>query len=110
MTVGAAGGLNVILKALLNPCDEVITFAPFFGEYRGYTANHQGVLVVISPNTVDFQPNLKEFEECKIRRDREFKELFEIKQEQSLAVVQKQNFILKLFLKLKNKFQGYKNC
>lgn len=51
----------------------------------------------------------KEFEECKIRRDREFKELFEIKQEQSLAVVQKQNFILKLFLKLKNKFQGYKN-
>ena len=63
MTVGAAGGLNVILKALLNPCDEVITFAPFFGEYRGYTANHQGVLVVISPNTVDFQPNLKEFED-----------------------------------------------
>lgn len=51
----------------------------------------------------------KEFEECKIRRNREFKELFEIKQEQSLALVQKQNFILKLFIKLKNKFQGYKN-
>ena len=36
MTVGAAGGLNVILKALLNPGDEVITFAPYFGEYRSY--------------------------------------------------------------------------
>ena len=61
MTVGAAGGLNVILKTLLNPGDEVITFAPFFGEYRGYTANHQGILVVVAPNTVDFQPNLTEF-------------------------------------------------
>ena len=61
MTVGAAGGLNVILKTLLNPGEEVITFAPFFGEYRGYTANHQGTLVVVSPNKVDFQPNLTEF-------------------------------------------------
>jgi len=61
MTVGAAGGLNVILKTLLNPGDEVITFAPFFGEYRGYTANHQGILVVVAPNTIDFQPNLTEF-------------------------------------------------
>lgn len=36
MTVGAAGGLNVILKTLLNPGDEVLTFAPFFSEYRNY--------------------------------------------------------------------------
>lgn len=63
MTVGAAGGLNVIFKTLLNPGDEVITFAPFFGEYRSYTDNYDGKLVVISPNTVDFQPNLAEFEE-----------------------------------------------
>lgn len=62
MTVGAAGGLNVIFKTLMNPGDEVVTFAPFFGEYRGYAANHQATLVVISPNTVDFQPNLVEFE------------------------------------------------
>ena len=34
MTVGAAGGLNVIFKTLLNPGDEVIAFAPYFGEYR----------------------------------------------------------------------------
>ena len=62
MTVGAAGGLNVILKALLNPGDEVIVFAPYFGEYRSYTNNYDGVLVEISPNTVDFQPKLDEFE------------------------------------------------
>ena len=63
MTVGAAGGLNVILKALLNPGDEVITFAPYFGEYRSYVDNYDGILVEISPNTEDFQPKLDEFEE-----------------------------------------------
>lgn len=62
MTVGAAGGLNVIFKTLLNPGDEVITFAPFFGEYRNYVNNYEGELVIISPNTIDFQPNLDEFE------------------------------------------------
>ncbi len=63
MTVGAAGGLNVILKTLLNPGDEVMVFAPFFGEYRNYVSNFDGQLVVVSPNTVDFQPNLTEFEQ-----------------------------------------------
>ena len=62
MTVGAAGGLNVILKTLLNPGDEVIVFAPYFGEYRSYTNNYDGVIVEISPNTTDFQPKLDEFE------------------------------------------------
>lgn len=63
MTVGAAGGLNVILKSLLDPGDEVITFAPFFGEYRNYVSNFDGQLIVVSPNTVDFQPDLEEFEQ-----------------------------------------------
>ena len=63
MTVGAAGGLNVILKSLINPGDEVIAFAPYFGEYRSYTDNYDGVLVEVSPNTIDFQPKLDEFEE-----------------------------------------------
>lgn len=63
MTVGAAGGLNVILKALLNPGDEVLTFAPYFGEYRSYVDNYDGVLIAVSPNTVDFQPKLDEFEQ-----------------------------------------------
>ncbi len=63
MTVGAAGGLNVILKTLLNPGDEVIAFAPYFGEYRSYTNNYDGVLVEISPDTSSFQPKLDEFEQ-----------------------------------------------
>ena len=62
MTVGAAGGLNVILKTLLDPSDEVVAFAPYFGEYRAYTSNYDGNLVVIAANTTDFQPNLKELE------------------------------------------------
>ena len=63
MTVGAAGGLNVIFKTLLNPGDEVIAFAPYFGEYRSYTNNYDGVLVEISPDTETFQPRLQEFEQ-----------------------------------------------
>lgn len=63
MTVGAAGGLNVILKTLLNPGDEVIVFAPYFGEYRSYVDNYDGKIVEISPNTEDFQPKLEEFEQ-----------------------------------------------
>lgn len=63
MTVGAASGLNIILKTILDFGDEVIVFAPYFVEYGNYVHNYDGRLVVISPNTVDFQPNLKEFEE-----------------------------------------------
>lgn len=62
MTVGAAGGLNVIFRALLNPGDEVITFAPYFLEYRAYVGNFDGVLVEVPPNIPSFLPNLKELE------------------------------------------------
>lgn len=62
MSVGAAGGLNVILKTLINPGDEVVVFAPYFGEYRSYISNYDGVLVEISPDTDTFQPKLDEFE------------------------------------------------
>lgn len=61
MTVGAAGALNVIFKALLDPEDEVIVFAPYFSEYRNYITNYDGKTVEISPNTETFQPNLEEF-------------------------------------------------
>ncbi len=58
MTVGAAGGLNVILKTLLNPGDEVVVFAPYFGEYKNYVSNYDGVLKVCPPDTKTFMPNL----------------------------------------------------
>lgn len=63
MTVGAAGGLNVILKTILNPNDEVVVFAPYFGEYNNYVNNFDGKLIAVEPNTKDFQPNLEKFEQ-----------------------------------------------
>lgn len=62
MTVGAAGGLNAALKAIVNPGDEIVTFAPYFLEYRAYVSNFDGVLVEVSPDTATFQPNIEEFE------------------------------------------------
>lgn len=63
MTVGAAGGLNIIFKTILNPGDEVIVFAPFFGEYRQYAANFDARLVTVLPDLETFQPDLADFEE-----------------------------------------------
>jgi len=57
MSVGAAGGLNVVLKTLLNPGDEVVTFAPYFVDYGNYVRNYDGVLAVVPANTADFQPD-----------------------------------------------------
>ena len=63
MTVGAAGGLNVILRTLIDPGDEVIAFAPFFGEYTSYAGNYGAKLVVVPPDTETFQPNLEKLKE-----------------------------------------------
>ena len=62
MTVGAAGGMNVIFRTILNPGDEVLTFAPYFGEYRAYVSNYDGILKAVEPNTETFQPDLDKFE------------------------------------------------
>ena len=62
MTVGAASGLNILLKAILDPGDEVIAFAPYFVEYGNYVANYDGVVVEVEPDTATFQPNLDAFE------------------------------------------------
>lgn len=62
MTVGAAGALNVVFKAILDPGDEVLALAPYFGEYRGYVANHQGILREVRPDIPSFQPDLADLE------------------------------------------------
>jgi len=43
MTCGASGALNVVLKAILNPGEEVIILTPHFVEYKFYIDNHGGV-------------------------------------------------------------------
>ncbi len=60
MTVGAAGALNVVFKTILDPEDEVLALAPYFGEYRGYVSNHQGILKEVKPDTATFQPDLED--------------------------------------------------
>ena len=61
MTVGAASALNIVLKTVLNPGDEVLTFAPYFVEYGNYVRNYDGKLVVVPADTETFQPNLAVF-------------------------------------------------
>ncbi|MGC9365183.1 MAG: pyridoxal phosphate-dependent aminotransferase [Fidelibacterota bacterium] len=59
MTCGAAGALNVILKSILDPGDEVVVIAPYFAEYNFYIDNHQGVRV-ISESGDDLLPDLRD--------------------------------------------------
>ena len=62
MTVGAASALNIALKATINPGDEVVLIAPYFGEYNNYISNYDGVPVVVSPDYERFSINFEEFE------------------------------------------------
>ncbi|MDZ4230499.1 MAG: pyridoxal phosphate-dependent aminotransferase, partial [Dehalococcoidales bacterium] len=57
MSCGAAGALNVVLKTILNPGEEVILFAPYFVEYGNYISNHNGVTTVL-PTDDNFMPRL----------------------------------------------------
>jgi aspartate aminotransferase len=58
LTCGASGGLNVILKALLDPGDEVVILAPYFPEYLFYADNHGGVGRIVETDQ-DFLPDLE---------------------------------------------------
>lgn len=63
MSVGAAGALNCVFKAILSPGDEVIVPSPFFVEYRGYAANHGGKLIPV-PTNDDFSLNIEEIKKA----------------------------------------------
>jgi len=69
MTCGAAGALNVVLKTLLNPEDEVIIFAPYFAEYLNYIDNHNGVARIL-PTDEQFVPRLDVLETAITNRTR----------------------------------------
>ena len=62
MTVGAASGLNVALKTILNPGEEVIIFAPYFLEYNWYVNNYDGKVVQAPTDQETFYPDLEAFE------------------------------------------------
>lgn len=61
MTVGAAGALNVVMRGLCDPGDEVVVFAPYFVEYLFYAGNHRAAPVVVGCSE-DFLPDLEELE------------------------------------------------
>ena len=63
MTCGAGGALNVALKTLLDPGDEVIVPTPFFVEYRSYVDNHSGTTKLVETNE-DFSLNLQALKEA----------------------------------------------
>lgn len=59
MTSGAAGGLNIVLKTILNPDDEVLVLVPYFMEYRNYIKNYNGKFVEVNCKE-NFEPNLED--------------------------------------------------
>jgi aspartate aminotransferase len=61
MCVGAAAGINVVLKTLLDPGDEVLFFAPYFVEYHFYVDYHGGVAKVV-PTDANFDLDLEALE------------------------------------------------
>lgn len=62
MTCGAAGGLNIALKTIVEEGDEVVIFKPYFAEYIYYIDNVQGIPVK-APTDEKFLPDLKELEQ-----------------------------------------------
>jgi aspartate aminotransferase len=61
MTVGSSGAINVLLKSLLDPGDEVIILVPFFPEYQFYIENHAGRMVLVETDN-EFRPDLARIE------------------------------------------------
>ncbi|NLK36828.1 MAG: pyridoxal phosphate-dependent aminotransferase [Epulopiscium sp.] len=59
LTCSASGALNTVFKTILNPQDEVIVFAPYFGDYEAYIQSYDGIIVTIPTHDTDFQPNLE---------------------------------------------------
>jgi len=57
MECGAGGAMNVVLKTILNPGNEVIVLAPYFAEYLFYIDNHGGVPVIVDTDRETFQPD-----------------------------------------------------
>ncbi len=70
MTCGAAGALNVALKTMLNPGEEVIILSPYFVEYKFYIDNHGGVPVVVPTNPDTFQLDIPAIEKAITPRTR----------------------------------------
>ena len=61
MANGVAGGINMVLRALLDPGDEVLIFRPYYPAYKGFAENWQGKIIEVEPGE-DFQPDFDDLE------------------------------------------------
>ena len=62
ISVGAASALNAVLRAIFNPGEELITFAPYFVEYDFYVANHGGYLTRVNTKKDTWEPDVNALE------------------------------------------------
>ncbi len=60
LTVGAAGGIHILLRVFLDQGDEAIIFAPYFPEYIPYISNYNAKPVVVNCDELH-EPNLEDF-------------------------------------------------
>jgi aspartate aminotransferase len=70
MSCGASGALNVTLKTILNPGEEVIILAPWFVEYKFYIDNHGGIAKEVWTDRATFQPDIAAIEAAITERTR----------------------------------------
>lgn len=64
MVTGAAAGLNIVLKSIINPEDEIIVFTPYFMEYGNYVNNYDGKLIEVPTDKESFLPDLESLEKA----------------------------------------------
>ena len=69
LTTGAAAGMNVVMRAILNPGDEVILLGPYFPEYRFYVEQANGKVVLVQTDD-NFLPDLVAIEAAITNRTR----------------------------------------
>ncbi|MDR0238733.1 MAG: pyridoxal phosphate-dependent aminotransferase [Deltaproteobacteria bacterium] len=70
LTCGVAGGINVFFRAVLDPGDEVLCFAPYFVEYGAYADNHGGVFKPVPSTPKSFAPDPGALEAAITKRTR----------------------------------------
>jgi aspartate aminotransferase len=104
LTMGAAASISICFKALTNPLDEFITFAPFFPEYRCFVEGAGAKLIVVPANIQNFQINFEEFEK---RINDKTKAIIVNSPNNPSGVVYSEDTILKLVSILEKKSSEY---
>jgi aspartate aminotransferase len=107
MTCGAGGGLNVILKAIINPGDEVIIFSPYFVEYTYYVDNFDGVVVIVPTDPQTFLPDIDKLEQFLSPRT---KAVIVNTPHNPTGVVYPKSLLMRMAKLLKEKERQYGSC